>query len=164
MNTPASIHGHPIHPMLVTVPIGLWLFSFVCDLVFILGTGDLVWSDVAFFTLAGGLVGALAAAIPGLIDFFSIRDAEAKRTARTHMTLNLVVVALVAINIWLRWTSPVDAVLPYLISAVSIAMLAVSGWLGGKLVYVLGIATPAAPPRQVERDVGLDARLGRGHR
>lgn len=31
MRTPAQIAGHPIHPMLVPIPSGLWLFSFACD-------------------------------------------------------------------------------------------------------------------------------------
>ena len=72
MRTPASIAGHPIHPMLVTLPIGLWVFSFVCDLVYAFGSVTAVWKTVAFFTMAGGLVGALAAAIPGLIDLLSL--------------------------------------------------------------------------------------------
>ena len=42
MRTPASIAGHPIHPMLVPIPIGLWIFSFVCDLAYaeLLGRGQ----------------------------------------------------------------------------------------------------------------------------
>ena len=39
MSTPASVKGHPIHPMLVTLPIGLWVFSFVADIVFLAGWG-----------------------------------------------------------------------------------------------------------------------------
>ena len=65
MHTPASIAGHPIHPMLVPLPIGLWIFSFVCDLAFVFGSGAAVWSTVALYTMAGGIVGALLAAIAG---------------------------------------------------------------------------------------------------
>ena len=35
MPTPASIGRHPIHPMLVDLPIGLWVFSVAADLVFV---------------------------------------------------------------------------------------------------------------------------------
>jgi uncharacterized membrane protein len=48
MQTPANIAKHPIHPMLVTIPIGLWVFSFVCDLVFAFGRGNETWNTVAY--------------------------------------------------------------------------------------------------------------------
>jgi uncharacterized membrane protein len=65
MKTPASIAGHPIHPMLVALPIGLWIFSLVCDLVFAFGGASENWRLVAVYTLAGGIIGALLAAVPG---------------------------------------------------------------------------------------------------
>ena len=34
MRTPASINGHPVHPMLVTIPIGLWIFSLAADVIY----------------------------------------------------------------------------------------------------------------------------------
>jgi uncharacterized membrane protein len=33
MGSPASIKKHPIHPMLVALPIGLWIFALACDVV-----------------------------------------------------------------------------------------------------------------------------------
>jgi uncharacterized membrane protein len=50
--TPASFKGHPSHAILVAVPIGLWIFSIVSDLIFKFGFGGPVWSDVAFYTLS----------------------------------------------------------------------------------------------------------------
>ena len=55
MHTPASIAKHPIHPMLIVFPIGLWVFSLVCDIVFRI-TDRTLWNDIAFYTMAGGLV------------------------------------------------------------------------------------------------------------
>ena len=101
----ATIAKHPIHPMLVVFPIGLWIFSLVCDLVYLFGPANPLWRDMAFYTMAGGWIGALAAAVPGLIDYFSMSPGAAKRTATTHMTLNLVVVTLYAINLWIRWAA-----------------------------------------------------------
>jgi hypothetical protein len=37
MRTPASISKHPIHPMPIVFPIGLWIFSLVCDLIHLAG-------------------------------------------------------------------------------------------------------------------------------
>ncbi|HJR54773.1 MAG TPA: DUF2231 domain-containing protein [Gemmatimonadota bacterium] len=31
---PARVFDHPIHPLLVALPIALWVFSFVCDLIY----------------------------------------------------------------------------------------------------------------------------------
>jgi uncharacterized membrane protein len=64
MSTPASIARHPLHPILVAVPIGLWVFSVAADLIFQFGWGRTVWKDVAFYTLGGGIetVGFLPAA------------------------------------------------------------------------------------------------------
>jgi len=64
MSTPASVKGHPIHPMLVALPIGLWVFSIVCDIVFHAGWGGPTWKVVAWYTIAGGVVGALLSAVP----------------------------------------------------------------------------------------------------
>jgi len=69
MSTRVTIAGHPIHPMLVTIPIGLWVFSMICDFVFI-STDDTRWAVTAYFTLGGGILGALLAALPGLVDLF----------------------------------------------------------------------------------------------
>src|SRR5437762_8264764 len=72
MSSTASFKGHPLHPIIIPLPIGLWIFSIVSDLIFKFGYGGPVWNDVAFYTLAGGIVGALVAALPGLIDLVSI--------------------------------------------------------------------------------------------
>ena len=57
MTSSASIAKHPIHPMLVAFPIGLWVFSLVCDFIY-RGTTTPIWSDLAFYTIAGGIIGA----------------------------------------------------------------------------------------------------------
>ena len=136
---PASIAKHPIHPMLVVLPIGLWIFSFISDLIFILG-GSPVWDDVAFYTMAGGLVGALAAAVPGFFDMFSISDPKVGKIARNHMILNLIAAGIFALNLYLRTTlAPGSSLLPILLSLFGIGLLGFSGWLGGEMVYVHGV-------------------------
>lgn len=145
MRTPASIRNHPIHPMLVTVPIGLWLFSLVCDLIGMRSVHPDLWFVLALYTMIGGILGALAAVIPGLIDLLSLRDAHVKKIALTHMVLNLIIVTLYVANVWLRISDPVSTRIPLTLAVVAIAMLAVSGWLGGALVHVHGVGVePAA--------------------
>jgi uncharacterized membrane protein len=144
MRTPANIAGHPIHPMLVPIPIGLWLFSLICDLIYRFVSQDPAWSTVALYTMVGGIVGALAAAIPGLIDLLSLRPG-ARNTALLHMGINLTVVLLYVINAFVRVKAGDSQDLPVWLSVVAIALLIVSGWLGGKMVYLQGVAVEAAP-------------------
>jgi uncharacterized membrane protein len=141
MRTPASIARHPIHPMLIPFPIGLWVFSLVCDLIYVFGTQNAVWKTVALYSMIGGLIGALVAAVPGLIDLLSLPEGP-RSTAIVHMSINLVVVALFAINIWMRVRGGDTGTsnTPVWLSVLAVALLVVSGWLGGKLVYERGVA------------------------
>ena len=149
MRTPASIAGHPIHPMLVPIAIGLFIFSFVCDLFHVSGREG-AWATVALYTAVGGVVGALAAAIPGLIDLLSLPEGP-RRTAVIHMAINLTVVALFAVSAWMRLRGALPNGTPMLLSGVGLALLVVSGWLGGKMVYEHGIGVDTAEPPPVAR-------------
>ena len=139
MTSPASIKKHPIHPMLVGCPIGLWVFALICDVVRAAG-GNAVWQTVAIYCIAGGIVGALLAAVPGLIDYFSIDEAEMKRIANLHLAVNLGALVIFAINLWLRFRLPADSNLPLGLSVIGVLAIAVGGWLGGEMVYVKGMA------------------------
>jgi uncharacterized membrane protein len=139
MRTPASISGHPIHPMLVPRPIGLWIFSLVCDLFVAGGASNPAWPTVALYTMGGGIAGALLAAVPGLIDLVSL-PAGPRKTALIHMMINLTVVGLYAVNLWLRIGSPDRAGGLMWLSILAIGLLMISGWLGGKMVYEYGVA------------------------
>src|SRR5437763_168371 len=101
MRSRASIAGHPLHPMLVVFPIGLWVFSFVADLIYLNGSNS-TWSAIAYYAMIGGVLGALAAAIPGAIDLFTVTRGRVRTVGIFHMTLNLIIVALFVINVWLR--------------------------------------------------------------
>ena len=144
MASPASIARHPIHPALVPLPIGLWIFSFVCDAVYLFVSSAVVWDRMAFYTMLGGVAGALLAAVPGFIDFLSLTDPGVKRVALAHMLVNLSLVAMYAVNLWLRTTSPPGAVAPVVLSLVGVVLLAVAGWLGGELVFRHGVAVQRA--------------------
>ena len=143
MRTPANIARHPIHPMLVPIAIGLWIFSLVCDLVHRFGSTNPNWEVVAWYTLIGGILGALVAAVPGFIDMLSL-PGHTKRIALIHMSINLTVVALYVVNAYLRKRHGVTDATIWL-SVISVAMLGVSGWLGGKLVYEHGVAVDPVP-------------------
>ncbi len=146
MASPASFARHPIHPMLIVFPIGLWIFSFVSDLIWWFGWGSDIWTAVSFRVMAGGIVGALLAAIPGFIDFLTL-SGTSLRIAAFHLSINLALVALFGANLGLRAAGFSVAPWPLLMSFIGVIGLAGSGWLGGELVYVHGIAVEPQPAR-----------------
>jgi uncharacterized membrane protein len=158
MASPASIKKHPVHPMLVGFPIGLWVFALVCDLIRAAG-GNSVWQTVAIYCIAAGIVGALVAAVPGLIDYFSIDEAAMKRIANLHLAVNLGAVAIFAINLWLRFRLPAESYLPLGMSVVGVLAIGIGGWLGGEMVYVKGMAVEAVEKlaKKVEKSSGRRA-------
>lgn len=142
MASPASVAKHPLHPMLVAFPIGLWVFSLVCDIVRLFG-GAPVWSTLALYTIGGGIAGALLAAIPGFIDYLSIDEAEMKRIATTHLLLGLGSVVIFGLNFWLRFRLEEGSKIPLLLSILGVLVIGFGGWLGGEMVYVKGMAVDA---------------------
>ena len=137
MRTPASIARHPIHPMLVPIPIGLWIFSLVADLVHLGGNTNPAWTTVALYCMGGGIVGALLAAVPGLVDLLSLPEGP-RGTALKHMGINLTVVALYVINFWIRTQSSGEP---------------------GKLVWLSVISR--SPPRRINSWCGAARRTRR---
>ena len=140
----AGPYGHPFHPILVTVPIGAWVSALVFDI------SSHVVDDPGFLTqgaewlIAIGVLGALGAAMVGFLDLMAIpTGTRAFRTGLIHMTLNLTVTGAYVINFFWRHGSYTDgdsvAGGPLTLAAVSLAALAVSGWLGGKLAYHYGV-------------------------
>ena len=158
MASPASIKKHPLHPMLVGFPIGLWVFALICDAMRAAG-GNTAWQTVAIYCIAAGIVGALVAAVPGLIDYFSIDEAAMKRIANLHLAVNLGGVLIFAINLWLRFRLPAESYLPLGMSLVGVLAIGVGGWLGGEMVYVKGMAVEAVEKlaKKVEKSSGRRA-------
>lgn len=145
VNPVAGPYGHPFHPMLVTVPIGAWVASLVFDIaskVNSSGAPSLV--DASYWLIGIGILGALAAALFGLLDLLAIPSrTKAMRVGLTHLTLNLLVVGAYVANWFWRHSSYYEdakvATGPFVLSIVSLAFLAVSGWLGGMLAYHYGV-------------------------
>lgn len=140
MSSRASFRGHPIHPMLIPFPIGLLVFSFVADLIF-LWRGNPVWEDnIAFYTLLAGIIGGAAAAIPGLIDWATLTDRETVKTANWHARVNVITLGVFIVSFYLRTTSGASWIsssptLPIILSLIVVIGLTIAGWLGGELVF-----------------------------
>lgn len=140
MESKAKFLGHPVHPMLVAFPLGLLATSFVFDLIAAAGGGE-SFSRAAFYLVAAGVLGGLAAAVFGAVDWLAIPSGtRAKRVGALHGLANVAVVALFIVSWGLRYAEPDALLAPALIvSALGIALALVSGWLGGELVDRLGV-------------------------
>jgi uncharacterized membrane protein len=140
----AGPYGHPFHPILVTVPIGAWVCSLVFDIASYLVDQPGFLAQGSQWLIAIGVAGAAAAATIGFLDLIAIPSGTpAFRTGLTHMTLNLIVTAAYVVNfIWRHgeYGQPTAVGLGALVlSVLSLAVLAVSGFLGGKLAYRYGV-------------------------
>jgi uncharacterized membrane protein len=143
MKSKASIAGHPIHPMLIPFPLALWATSFVVDILFYFLRHPTLLV-VAKFMIAAGCLGAIAAAIPGIVDWLSIKNGDVKKTANWHARLNIAALVVFAISLFLRMGSYSELVgrkltIPFLLSLVGVILIAISGWLGGELVFRYGV-------------------------
>jgi uncharacterized membrane protein len=143
MKSKASIAGHPVHPILIPFPLALWVTSFAADILFYFVRHPTLLV-ISKFLLAAGCLGAVAAAIPGIIDWLSIENGDVKRVANWHARLNIIALIVFAISLFLRLGSYSQLVgrrltLPFLLSLVGVILIAISGWLGGELVFHYGV-------------------------
>jgi uncharacterized membrane protein len=144
----AGPYGHPLHPALVTVPIGAWVASMGFDLAARVSDEPEVFAKGSYWLIVLGLLGAAGAAFFGVLDLLAIpRDTKAFRTGVRHLLLNSTTVLLYGVNLAIRHgrldkagAVPVALVA---LSAVSLALLGASGWLGGKLAYHYGVRVAA---------------------
>jgi uncharacterized membrane protein len=135
------IARHPIHPILVTLPITFLVSAFVTDLLY-WRNQDAFWAQSSYWLLWAGIVTAVLAALTGMIDFFSIERVRAHSAGWIHAGLNTVSLILSIINLWRRSDNAEAAIVPWglALSALVTVLLAISGWYGGELVYRYKIA------------------------
>jgi uncharacterized membrane protein len=145
----AGPYGHPFHPILVTVPIGAWVSSLVFDIASKIVDRPGFLTHGSAWLIAIGVLGALVAACVGFLDLFAVpTGTPAFRTALVHMALNLAVTAAYAIGFaWRQGDGYAEGQSvgtgQLALSAVSLAVLGLSGYLGGKLAYHYGVRVAA---------------------
>ena len=140
MESKAKVAGHPIHPMLVTFPIGLLVTAVIFDIIHLVSGGPR-WVEVSWYMIGAGVIGGAAAAIPGWIDWFAIpRGTRAKRIGLIHGIGNAAVLVLFAVSWLLRQDAPGSPPIEAMVVGfVGVGIMAVTGWLGGELVDRLGV-------------------------
>lgn len=132
-----TFKGHPVHPMLVTFPIAFFLGALASDLAY-LWTLDIFWARMSRWLLIAGLTGGLAAALAGVTDMLSIHQARRHPTAWSHFLVAITLLSLATGNLLMRLGDhPGLLIWPWglLLSVDMAIMVALTGWLGGNLVF-----------------------------
>jgi uncharacterized membrane protein len=140
----AGPYGHPLHPVLVTVPIGAWVAASVFDVSSHVVDDPGFLARGAWWLLIIGVLGALAAALVGFLDLLAIpTGTPAFRTALVHMGLNLAVTGgYLGGFLWRRAAGVGTGAVPWgplVLSLCCLAVLGASGFLGGKLAFRYGV-------------------------
>jgi nitrite reductase/ring-hydroxylating ferredoxin subunit/uncharacterized membrane protein len=137
MISKASIRSHPIHPMVVAFPIGLWVTSFIFDLIGA-ASHEQGYFFASFYMIVAGCVGAVFAAVPGVVDLFGVIPANSSGRSRgyIHGSVNTLALLLFIYTSYRRGNpgNIADGV-AIGVSAAGVVLIAISGWLGGTLVY-----------------------------
>lgn len=139
MHSTAKALGHPIHPMLVAFPVAFYAATAVAY-----GAHAAAGSELAFhvgvIANVAGVVSAVIAAIPGVIDWVTAVPSghPAKRTGFEHMALNVASLALFAVAAafeYRQWDEPAPSSgVGLALSVIGIGLTVGAGFLGWKLV------------------------------
>ena len=131
--------GHPVHPALVHFPIALLLSATIADLAWV--TGITSNTQIAAVMMAAGLTAGLLAMGAGMVDVIKLDESIMPHAVR-HMSIVSLAWLGYGIALYLRRDSlsgNVAIATPTVaVSIVSALLLALGGWLGGRLVYTFG--------------------------
>lgn len=136
MRSKAHIKSHPLHPILVAFPIAFFIGAFLFDVLSIVMDRKNFWQTGNYLAIAG-VVSALLAAIPGIIDYFHTvpPKSSAKKRATQHGLINLLNVFLFCFAVYHRSGEDANHFIVLATEGIGIGLLSVAGWLGGTLVH-----------------------------
>jgi uncharacterized membrane protein len=137
-----AVFGHPIHAMSVAFPVALTFCTFGAD-VFYWWTGDAFWARAAFWAAGTGFLFGMLAGFSGTAELLFVPGIRARAPAWTHFIIAVTLLALLGANWGHRLGGHESAVLPWgiLLSGLSVIVVGVTGWHGGKLVFDYRLGT-----------------------
>ena len=141
MESKAKLARHPAHPILIVFPLGLLATSVIFDVAYLLND-NLTMSVVSYWMTVAGLIGGLAAAVPGTIDWLAIpAGTRARQVGAFHGIGNVFVLLLFGLSWFVRRDEPsyAPSMLALTASFLGFILSGVTGWLGGELIDRLGV-------------------------
>lgn len=140
--------GHPLHPVLTDITLGAWVSGVVLDLVS-LATGNRRMSEAADTLVELGTASALPTGLAGMADYSAIKQ-DAVEYGAAHALLNGSALALFAFSIRARRQQKRDTGVALSLAGLGVSML--SAWLGGEMVFRLGVGTDHAKRARQDED------------
>lgn len=143
----ASVRGHPLHVMLVPIPIVCFGGTFVTDIVY-WRSAAILWADISAWLLTVGLVISVFAALAGLVDFLGDARIRQLRSAWIHVLGNVTALVLTFFNVLVHTRDAYTSVVPagLILSTLVVLILAVTGWNGWTMVYRHGVGVREVRP------------------
>ncbi len=148
MESHSKVGGHPLHPILIAFPLGLLTASLLFDVRAKVRL-DSTDTKIARALIGAGVLSGLVAAVPGIIDWLNVpQGSRAKSIGLWHSGGNAIALALFAWSWKKRRTNETQPdTSAVALSVLGGAVLGLTGWLGGEMVYRLGIGVdPGANP------------------
>jgi uncharacterized membrane protein len=132
----ARIAGHPLHTLLVPIPIMCFAGTLVTDIAYA-ETANMQWANMSAWLLTVGLIVALFAVIAGFIDFLGDRRIRDLHAVWIHATGNAIALILAIVNVFIHSRDAYTSVVPIglILSVLTVLILLVTAWMGGELVY-----------------------------
>ena len=136
MKSRANIKGHPIHPMLIPFPVAFFTGTLIFDILGIVNDNRNFWSIGEWLVIAG-IIGAVLAAVPGVIDYFGTvpPDSSAKKRATKHGLTNITMLILFCIAAYYRRGENASSTVILALEGVGFILMCIAGWMGATLVY-----------------------------
>jgi uncharacterized membrane protein len=136
----AAVAGHPVHAALVPFPIVCFTLTLLTDIAY-WQTAHLMWQNFSAWLLLAGLVTGGLAALAGAVDLLFRSRVRRMGVAWAHGLGNLVVLLLAVVNSFVHAGDGWTAVVPWglVLSALTVAVMIVTAWLGRSMVYRHGI-------------------------
>jgi uncharacterized membrane protein len=160
MLSKARIGSHPLHPMMIAIPITSYLATFG-SLVGLAYTHDPFWFRVALWANAVGVASALLAAIPGAIDLVAAVPARtvARKTGVTHAIANVTALVLFAINLYLMADArgdrePLNTTAALALTGGGVLVTLIAGWFGWEMVQRHHVGVVEQSMRRAVNDPG----------
>src|SRR3954451_16547592 len=137
-----GLPGHPLHPPLTDATIGMFVLAVGLGIVGKAGAIEHQAGSAMWLALIGGLIVAVPTAATGMADWLVLPwGSERWRTATWHLTAMVTAVVLFALAAWLQHPGYRDGDVTtggLILALAGAVVLTVGGWLGGRLVFVLG--------------------------
>src|SRR4051794_15262375 len=143
-----GLPGHPLHPPLTDVTIGMFVLGTALAVLGAIGAIGDAAGKACWLGLLGGLILAVPTAGTGFADWVRLEWGSARwRTATQHLTAMVCAVVLFAVAAWLQHRGYQRGEVTtggLVFSIAGLVALTVGGWLGGAIVFVHGVRVLAA--------------------